>query len=67
MPRWTVGFDATITVSVEANAADQAVKAAERTLNSLGIDKLRLNEVTQCSVGKIFVIADEETGVEIRK
>ena len=67
MPRWTVGFDATITVSVEANAADQAVKAATRTLNSLGIDNLRLFEVTKCSVGKIFVIADEENDMELRK
>ncbi|MHB1459537.1 MAG: hypothetical protein ACYC0V_21710 [Armatimonadota bacterium] len=67
MPRWTVGFDATITVSVEANDGAMAVKVAERTLNSLGIDDLRLSEVTQCSIGKIFVITNEESGVEIRK
>lgn len=30
MSRWTVGFDATITVSVEANTADQVSIGTEK-------------------------------------
>lgn len=67
MTRWLVSFDATISVSVEAETEEKAVAAAERTLNALGIDNLCLSEDANCSVGRVITIKDEQTGVEIRK
>ncbi len=57
MPRWTVSFEASAVVSVEAQTPDQARQAAERTLKAIGIDSL-ISEVTHCSVD-ISVMKDE--------
>ena len=61
MMRWTICFDATITANVEAKTAKQAMEAAEKTLNAIGIDGVKMSENAHCSIGRIIVIKDEQT------
>lgn len=48
--RWTVSFEATATVSVEAETEDQALESAEKTLRAVSFDGLRFSEVSHCCV-----------------
>jgi hypothetical protein len=48
--RWTVSFEATATVNVEAETEDQALESAERTLRAVSFDGLRFNEISHCCV-----------------
>lgn len=50
MSRWIVCFAAAARVNVEAQTAEQAREAAERTLRAIGINALRINDVTYCFV-----------------
>ena len=67
MALWTVCFDATISVSVEANTETCAVKAAEAAASEIENRGLCLGEGIDCSIGKVLVIRNEQTGVEILK
>lgn len=61
MALWTIAFDATVTVSVEADTEDDAVSGAEGIVErGEGAEG-----AADYSIGKIFMIRNEETGDEI--
>jgi len=64
---WTVAFDATISVSVEAETEGDAIRGAEGLVGNVDEEDLHLRDGIDCSIGDIFLIRNEETGEEILK
>ncbi len=61
MARWTIRFDAAVTVYVEAETVEEAVTATAKTLVAAGISELP-PELVDCAILKIIVIdRDEQT------
>jgi hypothetical protein len=50
MTRWTVSFEATATVNVDADTEDQALESAEKTLRAVSFDGLRFCDISHCCV-----------------
>ena len=67
MTLWTIAFDATISVSVEADAEGEAIGMAEEIVGSITEEDLRLGDGVDCSISKIFLIRNQSTGEEILK
>lgn len=67
MSHWTICFDAVITAEVEADTAKQAVQAAEKTLDEIGIDRLNMGESANCSIGRIYVTQIDKPGAKVRR
>lgn len=67
MALWTIAFDATISVSVEAETEDDAIRGAEGIVGNISDDDLRLRDGVDCSIGDIYLIRNEETKEEILK
>jgi hypothetical protein len=67
MTLWTIAFDATLAVRVEAESEEQALRVAER----LAWEFEREAEGTSCpadfSLGRVFLIRNQETGEEVCK
>lgn len=64
MTRWTICFDAIITAGVEAKTAKQAVEAAHKTLDAIGIDGVKMSGGAHCCISRIQVVRDDQTGVD---
>ena len=67
MGLWIVAFDATVSIGIEADAEDVAVNSAEEMVENIREKGLILGESIDLSIGEIFLIKNEETGVEILK
>lgn len=67
MSLWAIGFDASISVRVEADREDEALRGAEGIVGDVSPDDLRLEDGVDCSLGHIFLIRNEKTGEEILK
>ena len=67
MPLWTVCFDATVIASIEAETDGEAQEAAEAVVAACWDEDLRTREGVDWTLGRIFAIRNEQTGLEIRK
>ncbi|MBI2844010.1 MAG: hypothetical protein HYX78_11480 [Armatimonadetes bacterium] len=67
MPEWTVCFDVTVSVSVEASTENEAEEKAETLIAEAWDEDLHMREGVDWTLGKVFAIRDEETCIEILK
>jgi hypothetical protein len=64
---WTIAFDATISVGVQAESEEEAIRGAQEIVGHMEDQGLHLKEGVDCFIGDIFLIRNEETGEEILK
>ena len=67
MALWTVCYDATVLVGLEADGEDDAVQAAERMMGSREDAECPVRNGVVCTVGEVFLIRNEDTGEEVQK
>ncbi len=67
MTLWTIAFDATVTVSVEAETENDATGAAESMVEEAHYEVAPHKESVDLSIERIFLIRNEKTGEEIMK
>jgi len=67
MTLWTVYFDATVSITLEADSQEEAIRGAEGIIANLEDGEGRLREEVDYSIGEVFLIRNEDTGEETIK
>ena len=67
MTPWTVCFDATVLVGVQADGEGEAVQAAEGMIGDGEDADCPLRNGVVCTIGQVFLVRNEDTGEEVQR